>query len=272
VKSNFEQFETQLLAASKRAFAEMFQQADQTGEWERLLAALRRHGVNETIVRAPFSKLGWERITLNIDRSRLADGGYMEEVCAFLATEWLALLKRELGLPSVPVILQMSGQALLDCMSSLYVNEATGDTVARFALGKAADRLVSESPGVQAVMRALDGRFEIIERVRSRDSDRALAELARRTEARFAELAADTQWKFGVITDLQAARSDLLKREFAGQQEQTSDCPKCSAGPAGLNLPEPQGLYRNGHEREDLWFHEHDRELIEDGKQDEPSS
>ncbi|HEY9870884.1 MAG TPA: hypothetical protein V6D08_17090, partial [Candidatus Obscuribacterales bacterium] len=91
MKSIFEQFENQLLAASKRAFADMIQQADRTGEWERLLAALRRHGVNQTIVRAPFSKLGWDRIALDIDRSRLADGGYMEEVCAFLSTEWLGL-------------------------------------------------------------------------------------------------------------------------------------------------------------------------------------
>lgn len=268
MKSIFEQFENQLLSASKRAFADMILQADRTGEWEHLLAALRRHGVNETIVRAPFSKLGWERIRLNIDRSRLADSSYMEEICAFLSTEWLALLKRELSVSSVPVILQMSGQALLDCMSSLYVNESTGDGVARFVLGKVADRLMSESPGVKAVMRALDARFEIVERVRKRDSDRALAELARRTDARFAELAREAQWKFGVITDLHAARSDLLKREFGDQQEQKAKCPVCSTGVATLNLPDPQSLYRNGHEMEDLWFHEHDRDLIEAGKKD----
>ncbi|HEY9869196.1 MAG TPA: hypothetical protein V6D08_08520, partial [Candidatus Obscuribacterales bacterium] len=174
----------------------------------------------------------------------------------------------ELSAASVPVILGMNGEALLDCMSSLYVNESTGDAVARFVLAKAADRLMAESPAVQAVMRALDARFEVVERVRKRDSDRALDELAQRTDARFAELARETQWKFGVITDLHAARSDLLLREFAGQQDQASDCPKCSAGFAGLNLPDPQGLYRNGHELEDLWFHEHDRELIEAGKKD----
>lgn len=156
-----------LSAFFKQRFAELIVAADRTRDpavWTRTMQLLARHGLLETIVAAPFTRLGWERVSLKLDRSRLDEPAHLEEVSSWLSREWLFLIKRDSDPVSERVLATLTSAQLLEILGSLYINQSSGKGVAAFVLNREVQDAITGNPRVEEVFRQLDERFAAIRR------------------------------------------------------------------------------------------------------------
>ena len=174
-----EAFSQSLSRSLKRAVIEALvgSSADEAA-WTATLAAFRRHGLTETVIPAPFSRLGFSRQAIVIERERLSDPAHLDEAAGKVAAELFAIIARDVD-DGVAVILEtMSGKQLTAVLGRLYINQSDGRGIAHALLEEPIDAAVSASPAVQAVFAALDRRFDTIQRVVERELDKS-EELAR---------------------------------------------------------------------------------------------
>lgn len=190
MNSQTRKFDSEVVAASKRALADFLQAAaGEESKFARAIRLLRKHGLTERLVAAPGTKLGWSRETLSIDRLRLGEPAHFQAVLAWLTAEWLSLIGREMDDSAVAVLRKLTADDLDFCLDGLYVNESTAVGVSRRILARNVDEIVDSSDSVARVLADLDRRMEVVGRVIGRQAEASHRRLQEALDRRFAELA-----------------------------------------------------------------------------------
>jgi hypothetical protein len=152
------------------AFAKFLPAKAASDEWNNTLQILRKHGLLEKLVDAPFSKIGFSRLSLRIDRSRVHEAEHLTEVSNWLAVELVHLLKRELTPTSAQLVTMVPFERIIAALHELPLNRSTANGIAAFLMTRTVDESLDASPEITKIFGELDDRFATIGRVIARDS------------------------------------------------------------------------------------------------------
>lgn len=91
----------------------------------------------------PWSKWPWKRTPVAFTCD-LSDTAQRQRIIDIVAPQIVDLMLREISLDSQKVLILLSKEALLEALQRLYVNEFTGDAVARLSLQMAVEKAMTE--------------------------------------------------------------------------------------------------------------------------------
>jgi hypothetical protein len=214
-----------LTAHFSAAFAKFLPAKAASDEWDSTLQILRKHGLLEKLVDAPFSKIGFSRVSLNIQRSRVHETEHLTEVSNWLAVELVHLLKRELTTASAQLVTMVPFERIITALHELPLNHSTANGIAAFLMSRTMDETLDASPEITKIFSALDDRFATIGRVIARDSDKRVSVIKERINRHFDAISQQLRDCTGLAElEAQRSRTDCAEKPVC--------CPSCT--PPGL--------------------------------------
>lgn len=108
-------------------------QSEQT--WNTLLPKLKRAGLCESVTFEPWAKFQWHRHPVNLKREDLiASADSLNAAVKVIVENLHRLLAREISSSSVLALAKLEARLLDRALSQLWLNQLTGEQVARLIL------------------------------------------------------------------------------------------------------------------------------------------
>lgn len=111
-----------------------------------LFALFQKLDLLTTVTYVQWSKFPYHRNTLRFDQETLRDRPSRDMVASVVAENIVMLLVREMTKDSeAQLFLKLNSASLKHCLGSLYLNEFTGDRVAREIVSQAVESLMAQT-------------------------------------------------------------------------------------------------------------------------------